>query len=194
MQTQTYEIEEMSNSEASILAADGEAMLLVEKLGLTGQKKLINPNTGTRLPYPQLTALENLVFRLYCPETTVVEEYKSGIIPVRVLQVVLHCRDNGWFPRIEVWHPEDVKTDPVLLGRTKDNSWEGELYLLARWGNELKEFAQLVLEAKDKWITNYRTDLAKAKTRIASDLENLDDIANKAFKSGKAPSAYYNGF
>lgn len=47
MKVETYEIEDARSSEASAMAHDSEALELIEKLGLEGQKRSANSDTAT---------------------------------------------------------------------------------------------------------------------------------------------------
>jgi hypothetical protein len=193
MQIETYEIEEISG-DAGNMAADAEAIELAERLGLKGQQQLAKPDTLTRIPYPKLTAIQRLVFGTVFPHKTEVTDYSEGIIPLRVLQIVAYCRENSLYRRIEVWHPEPGRVDPVLIGTTRESLYHsGEDFLLARWGEALATFEQLTEQAKTKWVALKRQDLAKILRTVQADMEGLDDIANVAFLTGHDRGCYYNG-
>jgi len=195
MKVETYEVEEINGSEASTMAADSEAIELIEKMGLAGQRKLTNPETATRIPYRKMSALEQIVFGLHCPINTRLEEYSSGPIPLRVLQVAAHCKEHELYPRLEIWHPEDAKLDPVLVGRTKDNTWENaDLFLLARWGEAWKDFAVLVVEAKAIWLAQQKAKFAKLRAEMTGDESALNEVADEVFATGKQKSFCYSGW
>lgn len=151
MNVETFEIEEVKD-EAGIMASDSEAQELIIKLGLEGQKTLLNTETVTRLPYRQMTVDEMFTYSILCPRKSKLKEFSSEIIPVRVLQVAAHALECGFFTEIWVWSAEMASVkDPVLVGITKDKNtqWGGELhYLLARWGKELEPLEILFEKAK----------------------------------------------
>lgn len=193
MQIETYEIEEIS-SEAGNMAADAEAIELSERLGLEGQKKLAKPETLTRIPYPKLTALQRVVFETLFPNKTLVEQYSEGVIPLRVLQVVAFCRENHMYKRIEVWHPEPGKVDPVLIGTDRESTYHsGDDFLLARWGTSLEHFDKLIPKAKAKWLAAKRLAVTKAIKEAKSDLDTLTEIADEVFETGLNRGCYYQG-
>lgn len=150
MQVETYEIEELKG-ECENLAADSEAVELIKKLGLTGQSELVEPNSETRFPYPMLTIEQHNVFKLVCPVETRLEAFKGGIIPLRVLQVAAFCKEMPQIHHLEVWHPANVRDDPILIGKIREYSSEG--FLLARWGEHLKPFDELRKEAARIWAS-----------------------------------------
>lgn len=176
MKIETYEIEEIKSSEASLMAADSEAIELIEKLGLKGQSSLLNKDTATRFPYPKVTAVQEFVFKQNFPQATALEQFSSGIIPLRVLQVAAFCKQFPQTAYLEVWHPIDVRKDPVLVGR--DSRWSSESYLLARWGEALEPFEQLQAKAKEIWT-------AKTRSKLTGFLAMLDDIAQTAALTGE---------
>lgn len=194
MQVETYEIEEVSG-EMGNMAADAEAIELAERLGLNGQKKLANPETLTRIPYPKLTGVQSIVFRTLFPNKTTVEEYSEGVIPLRVLQVIAYCRENNLYRRLEVWHPEPGVRDPVLIGTMRESVYHsGDDFLLARWGDALESFEKLVEKAKAKWIAIRRAEIAKALSSANGDLENVETVAESVFSTGRDNTISYHGF
>jgi hypothetical protein len=172
MLVETYEVEE-ATSEAAAMAADSEAAEIIAKLELTGQQKLLNPDTVTRFPYRKMTKQEGLVYAILCPVKSKLRDYSDGIIPVRVLQVAAHVSDLGFCNRVEVWHPEsaDIK-DPVLVGVNGPEYGDQELYILARWGAELPPFSELLTLATKMWREKRKTALAAIQGEIAAELSS----------------------
>lgn len=149
MQIETFEIEDASN-EASAMANDAAALELIEKLGLTGQRAIMNKETVTRLPYPVMDENEFYVYRALCPKTVPPEEYSIDPIPVRILQVIEHAKSLGCFGRLEIWCPNPAvfRDDPVLVGvvtkKSNYGNWNDDtFYMLARWGKVLQPFEKL---------------------------------------------------
>lgn len=183
MKVETYEVEQ-ENTEIAQLAADGESAMLIEKLGLNGQKTLMNTDTGTMLPYRLITKEENAVFSTLFPIKTRIEEYKSGPIPVRVLQVAAFVKELGRSDMkiLEVWHPEDAKDDPVLVAR--EESWRGTIYLLARWGQALLSFDELREKAVEKLKAVCVGKLKKARAEVESELAHVEDSIRAKMADG----------
>lgn len=186
MQVETYEAADASVSEATTLATDAAAIELIESLGLSGQKALVNGPTLTRLPYRAMEAREALVYRALCDATSKVEAFSAEAIPLRVLQVVAHARETQMFKRLEVWYPKIHKIDdPILVGvkEEKHNSgsynWTSDVYfILARWGKCLLPLEQLEAMAVDLRRKSRLTALteisAKARQAIELTKESLD--------------------
>lgn len=190
MQIETYEIEPESTEIAS-LAADGEARMLCEHLGLTGQLSLSANESHTTFPYRVMTLTEQRVFDIHCPNQTRLADYKSDAIPVRVLQVAAHATNTGFLHHIKVWHSNDAKLDPVLVGYKTEYS--GPLYLLARWGQVQKNFETLLEEAKTLWMKKRVANLKKALKELETCLVCYDADAELHFQGDGyvATSVYF---
>lgn len=190
MQVETYEVERQSN-EIAQLAADGEAAMLIEKLGLVGQQKTISED-GTHMPYRPMTKVEGAVFGALFPRRSKVEDFSDGPIPVRVLQVIAHCRELNLpaLAYLEVWYSENSKEDPVLVGRS--NSYSGTNYLLARWGDSLFPFEKMLADAIKKVRVRAKSELQKLKREIETALTCVDDLVEAEMQDGNIyhPHAY----
>lgn len=193
MNIETYEVEELKSSEATTMAADSEAIELIEQMGLKGQQILCNKDTATRLPYRKMTALEHLVFSTFCPQQTPLEDYASGIIPLRVLQVAAHCKQTGFFKHLEVWHPADVKVDPVLVGIWEERPYVRHPFLLARWGEVMPTFEELVKKSKAIWITKAKAKIRSIIVEAKADEERTEAVADAVFsgQSSATPPNYH---
>ena len=178
LQVETYEIEDATHGEASQMAHDAEAAELIEKLGLSGQKSLQNPETLTRCPYPVAEEDALLVFKALNPETCRPEDYSLDCIPVRVMQVLAHARELNFFTSFAIWYPKSARIeDPVLVGlrnwKRPGHSWETtDIYILARWGKMLLPFAELRELA-------VRTLRDRATSRIAKALGEMTAAAQQ---------------
>lgn len=187
MQVETYElIDSIPQNEMQALAEEGEATMLIEQLGLEGQRSRSNNNKETH-SYRQITAEELFVFQTLFPNKTSIEKYDGGPIPLRVLQVAAHVRllELEQFKYLEVWHPKPGIDDPVLVAR-KD-SWSDPVYLLARWGNALKPFADLKLEALKVQAEKTKVELEEILSTVQNKLNNVTSYVNKCFINGKIP-------
>lgn len=189
MQVETYEVEEI-NGELGNMAADAEAQELIEKLGLCGQRELLNPETCTRFPYRLMTPVEHKVYSLSFPQRDKLEDFRVGIIPVRVLQVAAFVKENApadMTAGLYVWHCGSAKEDPLLVGHTQ--SYGGKFYLLARWGDALESFEKLTEKAKKIWMIKAKAKLEKSISSIREDLASMDSITEELFATGKCSSA-----
>lgn len=177
MQVETYEVEPLNGSEIQTLAAEGEALELIESLGLEGQKELTSEASGTVIPYRQLEKKEHFTFKALFPNRCKIEQYKAGPIPLRVLQVASYVRtlNEPSLDYLEVWFPEVGIDDPVLVAR-KD-AYSDPVYLLARWGKALRPFNDLYEEAK-------KTVSAELVAKVKKMQKQINDVAAD-------PLAYY---
>jgi hypothetical protein len=185
MKVETYEIEEINSSEASTMAADAEALELIEKLGLEGQKSLTNPNTATRFPYPRMTQVQAVVFGACFPRVVKLEEFSREIIPLRVLQVAAFCKEWPQSAHLEVWHTGVAKKDPVLVGA--DSRYSSEKFLLARWGDALPTFEELQENAKSILRAQYALKISKLEQATTTMRHSLDDLVENAVQNGETP-------
>lgn len=188
MKIETYEIEPPS-SEIGQLAADGEARMICEKLGLRGQLALADNESQTPFPYRRMSLIEQRVFEYHCPVKTPLNDYRSDAIPVRVLQVASHALDCNVLKRIEIWHPKEAKLDPVLVGIGGEYGMEP--FLLARWGAVWKEFAVLLDEAKRGWVDLRRARLERAVRETQKELDNVEQIAVEYFSGEHVETSVY---
>jgi hypothetical protein len=184
MQVETYEVELVPQDEMQSLAADGEHAMLIESLGLTGQRKLIGGEDIKPFPYRIMTQEEQRVFQFLFPQQTKLEDYSSELIPLRVLQVASHAKSTGFLDKgLFVWSPKDSQVDPVLLGKASipESSWGERIYLLARWGSVLLPFEKLVAQAKAKWKTLRKAELQKAIAEVSALANTFDADGDRYF-------------
>ena len=191
MKIETYE-QEQQTTDISQLAADGEYAILVEQLGLNGQKIFLDHDgepSSPVFPYPRLTEEQKRVFEYHCPIKTKLKEYRSEVIPVRVLQVASHAESCQFLKTLWVWHPKDARLDPVLIGTT--GQYDSDPYLLARWGLVWKEFNQLKEEAIEGWKRLRMTKLAEAKREIEDCERKLESESLMYFNGENISSSVY---
>lgn len=176
MKIETYEEAAFTDS-ASGLAIEGEMLNLIEELGLEGQKNISTGNeTGNICPYRKMTAIEQKAFKLAFPHETKMENYREGVIPLRVLQVAKHAKE--WLPRITVWHPEPGNPDPLLVGYEKAD-WGGTPFILARWGDALMTFEEICQKAKRALVSKLRKEHIEAESKLRDAkalLDNCDGV------------------
>lgn len=159
MLVETYEVTELMADGS--LECEEEAKELIEQLGLSGQMKLANKETGTRSPYRKMTKDESFVYSRLLPVYTKISDYSDGPIPLRVLQVAAHAKDE--FDELYVWHPSnaDVK-DPLLVGIKNVSTYEHHHYILARWGDVLDAFDKIAVKAAEIWRNEALVSCEKA--------------------------------
>lgn len=197
MEVQTFEVISHDPSRGDNALADEltspEAVELIAQLGLDGQNALLEARDQdspvTRNPYRLMTLQELHVYRELMPKETPIAAYRDGPIPLRVLQVAAHARESCG--GLHVWHPEAGIDDPVLVGKvTADRGWGYSYYLLARWGEVLKPFDELLAKARESWIRKTR----RAKEGIIStaqmELATLDRLADDHFGDVAVASVY----
>lgn len=189
MEIQTYEIEETVGGTTPEVEA--EALALIESLGLDGQKALVRPGATAgakeRFQYPVMTAHEMAVYRAVFPERTKIEQYSSGIIPVRVLQVASHAK--GFCNWVEVWHKDWKAPDPLLVGVVGQNDYSvKQRFLLARWGDALRDFSEMVTEARSIIRTETK---AKCEEKFRDAKRSLEDYETIAEKTLRGESVFF---
>ena len=188
MQVETYEVEQPT-SEIAEMANDGAAVELIEKMGLDGQKRILDPKTNTRNPYRAMEAVELRIYGALLTEHQKLKDYGNDAIPLRVLQVACHANDCGMFDDLEVWSatPAVSIDDPILVGTTQRKArWGGQetcYFLLARWGKSLLPLEQLEAIAvkllRFKTLGKLRAIQREVASRI-TEIEESNDIAEVA--------------
>lgn len=177
MITEIYLIEKPKTL-ATDIETNKEWLQKVEELGLEFQKNLCEQDK-TLIPFYKLRAGEVRMFNILYPEKTSVETYAEDTIPLEVLSIIALAKKNEYFGRIEVWYNYN-KLNPILIGYKKSNHGNANeidndgIYLLARWGEELKSFTELLAVAKEQYI---KEKLAELRAEISK----LEFTADKYF-------------
>ena len=187
MEVETYEVTEATTEGKDSFEVEAEAASLIEELGLEGQKGLLAPDpdpdvkTGTRVPYKKMTQQEVKVYSTLYPQRVDVEKYNDGPIPVRVLQVVAHAR--GMFEKLQVWGPQVMDPDPVLVG-VNGSYYSGDMFLLARWGDALAPFEELYQRAFESLKTEWVDKAQEVVSEARSFTEAPDALVRKHLNGG----------
>jgi len=166
---------------------DTEALKLIESLGLNGQMDLAtrsDDGQAKRNPYRQMTREEGLVYNLLLPKKTKLHEYADGMVPLRVLQVAAHAK--SLFTELWVWSPASAADkDPLLVGMiktpipgqpayyTRDSEW-----LLARWGDVLIPFGDLIKQAAQRAREKVKLAIGKARAEVEKDAGLFKDLSD----------------
>lgn len=200
MVVETYEVEEVKQA---TVEQDAEAKALVEALGLEGQSKLYNPQPEDSderpFPYRKMTAQEKWVYELLLPAKTKLKNYEDGAIPLRVLQVAAHAAKLmegrlGEF-NLYVWHPQNTDYKDPLLVLREGGDWTAQKYwILARWGEELEEFAVMANRAKELYKQLCLAKLEECKQQIEVWMRSADAKVHEHYLKGTSgtPSAYWS--
>lgn len=137
---------------------------LCSGLGLRNQLKKIGKAEKIANPYLKLDQRTERVYQMLCPRKELYTDYGAGTLPLDVVQEIHRCKQNGWFVQMEIWY-DDKSPDPFLIGY--DNKKMGNKFLIARWGDELLPFEQLVAKA----INLYKAAYLRALNRLIVDCE-----------------------
>jgi len=151
----------------------------VEELGLEGQRELAKPDKSP-IPFQSMNKNMQAVYKILCPRRYAVKSYKSSTIPMRVLSLIALAEKEQYFKEIEIWSAED-KPDPVAVGFT-GSTWSNDgVFIIARWGDELTDFATLEKRAREIFMRN-----------VQNTLEALDvnTVVNKYFSTASSQTVY----
>ena len=170
MQVETFEVDEITTDQTEVELAN----LLIDKLGLTGQKNRKAPD-GRQIRFRPVTHEENIIYKSLFPQNCKLEEFSAGPIPLRVLEAVERAKDDG-IQFFTVYYPKEISKDPIIFGKVSDKWGEPE-YLIARWGECLEEFPKLIKQWKEEAIAS----LNNVKSKIDYEINiikggNLKDV------------------
>jgi len=169
MQVETFEQTEIS-AETGEAGDSAKQIALIIQLGLIGQTKLTKDDSIC--PYRRMTISEQKIYETIFTSKTKVEEYESGPIPLRVLQIIADAKKYPQIGILHIWHEADAAIkDPILVGHDQYKYW-----ILARWGDALAPFEELIIRAGKIIERNYRKSIAEMEARI---------IEAKAWLAGK---------
>lgn len=184
MQVETFEQNEVVGGKIEDENSP-EALMLIESLGLSGQKamttKTIETGDTVRCPYRKMTIKEARVYEHLYPHKISIEDYRESMIPLRVLQVAAHAKELNFYKKVVVWCEHGRPTDPVLVGVVQNgqNSWQEDVHILARWGDALESFEVLYEKAKKSLIEEYRLKIIEVKQRASQIETSLEFHATK---------------
>ncbi len=150
-------------AESSILASLRERMEQSKTLGLTTQATFFEKELRYHEKKPEqlkpLTADEAAVWKAWlptcyrddqkCPDSNSIRKmssYTFDRVPSPVLSLWTKIKAQDVFDYYEIWTPEILKDDPVLIGILGN-----ERYLLARWGESDANFLNFADVAKKLW-------------------------------------------
>ena len=187
MAEQLYLLEENQETTFDVDKLD-EWKALVDELGLEGQKELLSTDKeGTPIPFQYMNQGMKNMFEVLCPRNVEANEFDAMPIPLKVLGILKLAESEHYFGKIEIWY-DDVKPDPVMVGYTGKKG-DGKMYLLARWGDVLKTFDELLEVAKKRWLEDKKSRLESRIIEAKKDLENLEHLCHNFFR-GKSVYIY----
>jgi hypothetical protein len=134
-------------------------------LDLKQQLKKLGKVEKIANPYMKLDPRTERVYKMLCPRRELYTAYEASTLPLEVLQEIHRCKENEWFPVIAVWY-DDKSPDPFLIGYDSKKG-DANKFLIARWGNELLPFEQLV----EKAINRYQDAYKRALDRLTLDCD-----------------------
>jgi hypothetical protein len=188
MLVETFEATELDHEGTP--ECEAEALELINSLGLEGQRELLTESREgvVRCPYRKMTQQEAWAYGVICPKVSPLKKFSDGPIPVRVLQVAAHA--NGLFDEVEVWSAKDADIkDPVLVG-IKKKGYERERFLLARWGDELLPFGEVLAGATVRFKQQYKAACSTLLGAAQSALTAIDSIEGDALYAKSLPSTW----
>jgi len=152
----------------------------VTSLGLKGQIKLTQHNDKKAAsPYTFMNKQMELVFRTICPAKMDYLEYDKSAIPIDVLSHLALCKQESYFSKIEIWY-DDKNPDPIVVGHI-GSTYSTVKHLIARWGDEIIPFEQLIEKAKQRFAKTYKSSLETLKIKVDASLASVEFITERFF-------------
>lgn len=178
---------ELSDVSFDIEALD-EWKEIAKELGMDKQLELTKGDKSP-IPYPYMNEVMLRVYNSLCPNHTEFKLYKNTAIPLEVMKQISFSVKEGHFQKIEIW-ADDKAPDPLVVGitckfytyakeggRTEDFLSKEELeknypgdsiyetdikkYLIARWGDELRDFNELKSLSYERLLDDIGGELQK---------------------------------
>ena len=188
IETEAYQIEvfeDVTESPDAEMPDKASFIARAEELGLKGQVALVEvEHTGERLiPFHRMQSDEYNLWASFAPRHVAVEEYKGGIMPERVMNLLERARECEAFHKVEVWSTEDAALDPLLVGHAGKNTYGGTeaFYLICRWGKELLTMAEVMLHSRARWIRERKRACESSISSDQAKLATLESDADRHF-------------
>ena len=166
MKVETFEVEDVTDAAGRLdEQATAEYLEMIAKLELDGQQAIlrVDPETDTKtvIPYRQLSKADAAAVAALCPHIESLAKYRGDMIPLRVLQVIGHCKEAALFDEIEVLSTGAADLpDPILVGIV-GRRYDGTRYVLARWGDELFPWPELAERAYKALVARWTSEQAE---------------------------------
>jgi hypothetical protein len=156
----------------------------VKTLGLDGQLKLTkNSPKDSASPYTFMNEQMKLVFGTLCPTKATVEAYDKSAIPLDVLSHIALCKQEGYFAKLEIWY-DNKSPDPVLVGHLA-TSYSSPLHIIARWGDEVVPYEQLVEKAIARYTNGFILAAKDTFNQCERAIKDADTIVKQLFAGQK---------
>lgn len=145
---------------------------LVSELGLQCNNHIDSEKSP--IPYMWLDEATVRAFKLLCPQTDKIKNYRFEI-PIEILRNVKLSETEKYFDWIEIWS-NSKDPDPFAIGRVfktesdraRAYEWLASSYLIGRWGSEAKEVSELINDAikiaSDRIVMCAESSIAKLKS------------------------------
>lgn len=190
------EWEEFSLGNKALLGGDitnEELVNQLDELGLEGQKQFIQDCEGSVIPFVLMTKSEYRVWSEFAPTKVPLEEFKAGIIPQQILEILVPTKKNCYFDQIQIW-TEAVPTavDPLVVGVKKDGIKDGwrtrdAHFLVARWGQALKSYEDVKEQVRQALLRKRRISLEEFVKKSQAALETNERFVEE-YLDGTASS------
>lgn len=151
------------------------------ELGLSEQLKLSEENKSP-IPFENMNEVSKRVYETLCPAIVEYKKYGKTTIPLEVLGLIKLAEDEGYFDYIEIWY-DDKSPDPLAVGVVKINDWKRENFLMARWGDVLRPFNELMKMAIQRYKKKSTLDLKNKIAEASNKLENIDLNVERYFNA-----------
>lgn len=161
---------------------------ICEELGLQKQLQKSGKIEKVGNPYMKIDPRSERVYKMLCSAVIPYKEYDASTLPLEVLQEIRRCEENGWFHEIQIWY-DDKSPDPFLVG-VETKQWGSPKFLIARWGDELIPFEQMIAKAIDRFKTAYK----RALDRLVMECEVRKQDIEGELKSYIDLGDNFNGF
>jgi len=162
MQVETFRKPEApaQNTDSDFVQKCRERDRLCKELGLKAQiGRSTSISDEADKFYPRITGCQFEIWRLYLPTVYWRYHRENGIqtwqnyafdaIPTRALEEIQFADSLKVFEEMHIWTPEQ-QTDPIVVGLTnctiRSGNWSARHYLIARWAESLKPFAEIEQE------------------------------------------------
>lgn len=162
---------------------------ICQELGLDKQLQKSGKIEKVGNPYQKINPRSQRVYEMLCPVKISVKDYTAGTLPLEILQEIQRCQKNEWFQKMEVWY-DDKSPAPFLIGYDGDNGWQSNKFLIARWGDELLPFEQLMTKA----ITRFKAAYKRALDRLIADCQVRKQDVEGDIQSYIDVGGEWNGF
>lgn len=170
-----------------------EWVKVCNELGLVQQLARAGTVEKVGNPYLKIDPRSERVYKMLCPCSDPFTAYEASTIPLDILQEINRCHQNAWFDKIEIWY-DDKSPDPFVVGnieKVKGQYWNVDKFLIARWGDELLPFEQLVAKAIQRFKNRYKMALVKLRADCDQRLQDVEgelqawiDVGENAFGAG----------